>query len=178
MREKVLLFRHDILREPHFGRQGFTLSRTLHFRGARMNDFANSFLFSSLAKILAADIDEIEAVRFPCRPLAAYTAERSTALGRFRGQIGLPNLQEFKDALNDLVSENLSKVILDFAAVSLTKSIVGALIAFAAAMHGRGKRLYLYRPSHQVRAVLKDLGLTAFFSYLETEDDIIATLVV
>ena len=143
-----------------------------------MNEFTDSSLFGSLAKILAADIDQAEAGPFPCRPLAAHTAERSTALGRFRGQIGLPNLKEFKAALGDLVLDNLSKLILDLAAVSLSKSAVGALVGFAAAMHGRNKRLYLYRPSHQVRAVLKELGLTAFFSYLETEDDIVATLVV
>ena len=143
-----------------------------------MNEFADSSLFGSLAKILAEDIDQAEAGPFPCRPLAAHTAERSTALGRFKGQIGLPNLKEFKAALGDLVLDNLSKLILDLAAVSLSKSAVGALIGFAAAMHGRNKRLYLYRPSHQVRAVLKELGLTAFFSYLETEDDIVATLVV
>ena len=143
-----------------------------------MNEFADSSLFGSLAKILAADIDQAEGGPFPCRPLAAHTAERSTALGRFRGQIGLPNLKEFKAALGDLVLDNLSKLILDLAAVSLSKSAVGALIGFAAAMHGRNKRLYLYRPSPQVRAVLKELGLSAFFSYLETEDDIVATLVV
>ena len=143
-----------------------------------MNEFADSYLFGSLAKILAVDIDQAEAGPFPCRPLAAHTAERSTALGRFRGQIGLPNLKEFKAALGDLVLDNLSKLILDLAAVSLSKSAVGALIGFAAAMHGRNKRLYLYRPSPQVRAVLKELGLSAFFSYLETEDDIVATLVV
>ena len=143
-----------------------------------MNEFADSSLFGSLAKILAADIDQAEAGPFPCRPLAAHTAERSTALGRFRGQIGLPNLKEFKAALDDLVLDNLSKLVLDLAAVSLSKSAVGALMGFAAAMHGRNKRLYLYRPSPQVRAVLKELGLTAFFSYLETEDDIVATLVV
>ena len=143
-----------------------------------MKEFADSSLFGSLAKILAADIDQAEGGPFPCRPLAAHTAERSTALGRFRGQIGLPNLKEFKAALGDLVLDNLSKLILDLAAVSLSKSAVGTLIGFAAAMHGRNKRLYLYRPSPQVRAVLKELGLTAFFSYLETEDDIVATLVV
>ena len=144
-----------------------------------MNEFVDSTLFGALARILAADInEELEGVRFSCRPYAAYTSERNTSLGRFKGQIGLPNLKEFKTALDDLVSENLSKVILDLAAVSLSKSAVGALIGFAAAMHGRNKRLYLYRPSVQIRAVLKELGLTAFFSYLETEDDIIATLVV
>lgn len=143
-----------------------------------MNEFADSSLLGSVAQILAVDIDRAEAGPFSCRPLAAHTAERSTALGRFRGQIGLPNMTEFKAALGDLVFDNLSKLILDLGAASLSKSAVGALIGFAAAMHGRNKRLYLYRPSSQVRAVLKELGLTAFFSYLETEDDILATLVV
>ena len=144
-----------------------------------MNDFVNSTLFGAIARILAADInEEVDGVRFPCRPFAAQTAERSTSLGRFKGQIGLANQKEFKAALDDLVLEHRSKVILDFETVVLSKSAVGVLVGFAAAMHGRNKRLYLYRPAPQVRATLKELGLRAFFSYLETEDDIIATLVV
>lgn len=143
-----------------------------------MNEFIGTNLLGSLAAALAADIESAEAVRFPCRPLVALTAERNTALGRFKGQIGLPNLLEFKAALNDLAGSASSKIILDFASVALTKSAVGTLIAFAAAMHGLSKRLYLYRAAPQVRAVLKELGLTRFFSYLETEDDVIATLVV
>ncbi|MDR2488803.1 MAG: STAS domain-containing protein [Desulfovibrio sp.] len=143
-----------------------------------MNEFIDSPLLGALARVMVVDISsDFEGVRFPCRPLATYTAERNTALGRFKGQIGLPNLEEFRDALNDLMSKNISRIILDVAAVRLTKSAVGALIAFAAAMHGYNKRLYLYRSSAQLRAVLKELGVTAFFSYLETEDDIIATLV-
>ena len=144
-----------------------------------MNEFVDSTLFGALARILASDInEEAEGVRFPCRPYAAYTSERNTSLGRFKGQVGLPNLKEFKASLDDLVSENLSKVILDLASITLSKSAVGVLVGFAAAMHGRNKRLYLYRPSAQIRAMLKELGISAFFSYLDTEDDIIATLVV
>ena len=144
-----------------------------------MNDFVNSTLFGAIARILAADINEkVDGVRFPCRPFAAQTSERSTSLGRFKGQIGLADRKEFKAALDDLVLEHRSKVILDFEAVVLSRSAVGVLVGFAAAMHGRNKRLYVYRPAPQVRAILKELGLRAFFSYLETEDDIIATLVV
>ncbi len=144
-----------------------------------MNEFIDSTLFGSLAKTLTADInEEVTGMRFPCRPYAAYTSERNTSLGRFKGQVGLPSLKEFKAALDDLVSENLTKVIVDLANATLSKSAVGVLVGFAAAMHGRNKRLYLYRPSPQIRAVLKELSLSAFFSYLETEDDIIATLVV
>ena len=144
-----------------------------------MKNFINSCLLGELAKTMEANIVEVgDSTRFTCRPLAARTSERNTALGRFSGQIGLPDIKEFKAALDDLVTENLIKVILDFSAVALTKSAVGILVAFAASIHGRNKRLYLYRPSAQVRSVLKELGLTAFFSYLETEDDVLATLVV
>jgi anti-anti-sigma regulatory factor len=143
-----------------------------------MKEFVESPLLGSLARILTVDISaEIEGVRFSCRPLASYTSERNTVIGRFKGQIGLPDLREFQDALDDLMSKNISRIILDFAAVFLSKSAVGALIAFAAAVYGHNKRLYLYRPSPHLRAVLKELEVTAFFSYLETEDDIIAAIV-
>ena len=144
-----------------------------------MNEFVNSTLIGGVAKALTADIDaDAGSDRFPCRPFAARTSEGGTSLGRFKGQIGLSALGEFKNALDDLVTANLSKIILDLAAVSLTKSAVGVLVAFAASIHGRNKRLYLYRPSPQVRAVFKELGLTRYFSYLDAEDDLIATLVV
>lgn len=116
--------------------------------------------------------------RFRCRPLAAYSAERHTAYGLFSGQISLSVLPDFSAALHDLVTDALNKVILDFSNVSLTKSAVGTLVGFAAAMHGYNKRLYLFRCSPQVRAVLKELSLLRFFSFLESEDDIIAALVV
>jgi anti-anti-sigma regulatory factor len=144
-----------------------------------MREFVDSPLLGALARILLVDIThEPEGIRFPFRPLVAYTADRCTVLGRFKGQIGLLNQKTFEASLDDLVSENLSKIILDLAAVSLTKSVAATLIDFAAAMQGSNRRLYLYRPSGQVRALLKELGITAFFSYLESEDDIIATVVI
>ncbi len=144
-----------------------------------MKDFVSSYLLGDLARTLLADLnDPAWSPRFSCRPLSGRTADRDTAVGRFRGDIGLPNLAEFKEALDELVVDNLVKVILDFKDATLSRSAMGALVAFAATMHGRNKRLYLYRPSQQIRARLKELQLTSFFSYLETEDDIIATLVV
>jgi anti-anti-sigma regulatory factor len=116
--------------------------------------------------------------RFACRPLAAHSVERHTAYGVFSGQIGLSDMPDFSAAMHTLVTENLNKVILDFSGVTLTKSAVGSLVGFAAAMHGLNKRLYLFRCSPQVRAVLKELHLLPFFSFLESEDDIIAALAV
>lgn len=131
-----------------------------------------------LAKAMAIEpVDPYTGARFPCRPLVARSAERHTAFGIFTGQIGLSAVPEFTAALHDLSAENPLKIILDFSRLSLTKSAVGALVAFAAAVHGRNRRLYLYRVSAQIRGVLEKLNLTPFFSFLETEDDIITALV-
>ncbi|MDL2316597.1 STAS domain-containing protein [Desulfovibrio sp. OttesenSCG-928-A18] len=149
-----------------------------------MKDFVDSCLLGALAETMltrmpAEDTPPGEkAPRFACRPLAARSSERCTALGRFRGQIGLARTEEFKSALDDLVMENSSKIILDFAELGLTRSGVGVLVGFAASVQGRNKRLYIYRCSAQIREQLRELGLGGFFSFLESEDDVIATLVV
>ena len=148
-----------------------------------MQDFVDSPLLRDLAAVMDAPLlpsegDDARQQRFACRPLAAYTSERCTVLGRFTGQIGLARVAEFKAAMNDLVEENVRKVILDFSHIALTRSAVGALVVFAGAMHGRNKRLYLFRCSDQVLGLLRELGLSRFFSFLENEDDVIATLVV
>lgn len=144
-----------------------------------MLELANSLLLGDFAKALTISPASVaEKSRYACRPIAVCTAERNTCLGRFVGQIGLADVPEFEEALHDLATANPSKVILDLAEVSLTKSAVGALLSFAAAMHGHNKRLYLYRPSEQIQAVLKELDLTPFFNVLREENDVIATLVV
>lgn len=144
-----------------------------------MKEFLDSYLLRDFARAMLANMDDAaQTPRFACRPLAASTSERSTIIARFKGDIGLPNRQEFADALDDLYTDNPLKIILDFAEASLTRSALGILLGFAATAHGRNKRVYLYRPSEQMRALLWELGLSCFFTYLETEDDVIASLVV
>ncbi|MCL1939043.1 MAG: STAS domain-containing protein [Desulfovibrionaceae bacterium] len=143
-----------------------------------MRQPGRTVLAENLSKVLIVEpVDPYMGPRFPCRPLVAHSAEWHTTFGMFSGQIGLSAVPEFTAAMHDLFTENLSKVILDFAQLSLTKSAVGALVAFAAAMHGRNRRLYLYRASAQILGVLKELKLTPYFTFLAAEDDIIATLV-
>ena len=135
-------------------------------------------LTERLSKLLLVEpVDPYMGPRFPCRPLVARSAERHTVFCIFSGQIGLSAVPEFTAAMHELYTEGLAEAILDFSRLSLTKSAVGALVAFAASMHGRNKRLYLYAVSPQIRGVLKELSLDPYFSFLETEDDIIATLV-
>lgn len=143
-----------------------------------MNDFVDSPLLGSMAKALLADIDNVPVnALFPCRPLAAATAGGRTMLGRFKGDIYLSTNKEFKDALEDLARDGPQKIVLDLAKTALSKSAVGTLLSFAAEGHGRNSRLYLYRPSKQIRDALKGLGLLGFFSFLETEEDFMATLI-
>ena len=135
-------------------------------------------LAERLSKALIVEfVDPYMGPRFPCRPLVAHSAEKQTVYAIFSGQIGLSAVPEFAAAMHDLFTENLAEAILDFSQLSLTASATGALVSFGAAIHGRNKRLYLYRTSPQIRGMLKTLQLTSYFHFLETEDDVIATIV-
>ena len=142
-----------------------------------MKDFYDSPLLGDLAKVLDADITRTpEAALYPCRPLAAATAGNRTVLGRFRGTIALRDCKGFREALADLAKGNPQKIILDLAETALSKTAMGILVNFASDGHGRNNRLYLFRPSAQIRQVLKELNLAPFFSFLETDEDIMASL--
>jgi anti-anti-sigma regulatory factor len=142
-----------------------------------MDYFINADPLEKLADILTLDAVEYKVgSRYACRAFSAYGHERQTVFGRFQGHVALKDNPEFKAALYDLVSENVSRVILDFKDVLLSRSAVGVLVGFAASMHGRNKGLYLYRPSPQVRASLRELKLSPFFRILENEDEVTAGL--
>ncbi len=144
-----------------------------------MQSFIDSPLIGAFIRAHEADITaDYPDARYACCPIVGRTTEKDTALGRFRGTLSMRNLSEFTAALDDIVTENLMKAILDFQAATLSRSAFGVLVRFAATMHGRKKRLYIYRPSEQIRSSLADLGLADYFSYLESQDDILATLVV
>lgn len=123
-------------------------------------------------------LEEGRPLPYPCRSLVAHSLEHRTAFSVFSGQIGLADCELFREALQDLCTEQVHKIIVDFSALSLSKSAAGGLTAFAAFAHGQNKRLYLYAASPQIRALLQELELTPFFNYLEKEEDIIAALVV
>lgn len=114
---------------------------------------------------------------FACRRLTARSAEKRSVIAFFCNGIGLQCIDEFRAALHDLVSRETAKIFLDFSGATLSRTALGTLVAFAAAVHGNNKRLYLYRPSSQLRSELKKVGLSAFFPVLEQEDDIVASLV-
>lgn len=144
-----------------------------------MKEFFTSSLLGDIAKALAADIAKVpEASLFPCRPIAAATAGGRSVLGRFRGTIALGNCKEFEEALAELVKNHPHKVILDMAEVALSKTAMGILVNFAADGHGRNNRMYIFRPSEQIMLILGELDLHSFFSFLETEEDVMAALLI
>ena len=143
-----------------------------------MDTFTQINPLNSLRNALQKDLATIENPSHSCRPVALFLPEGSTSLGRFYGSVGLADMSAFQAALGDLVTESVLKIVLDLAEISLTRSAVGGLVAFAADIHGRNKRLYLYRTPQKLRAVLSELDIRSFFGFLETEEDIISTLAV
>jgi anti-anti-sigma regulatory factor len=143
-----------------------------------MKDFINSSLLGECARALTVDLADAPGGKFACCPVIARTRENSTVIGRFTGAIGLPQIGEFREALFSLTAEGMEKVILDFETVSLSRTAMGVLVAFTASIRGNDKRMYLYRASQEVRALLGELELTPFFYFLETEDDVLMALVV
>jgi anti-anti-sigma factor len=141
-----------------------------------MKDFAGSILLGDFARAFNTNLSSVKGPKFPCCPVVAQTKENSTIVGRFSGDIGLPQLAEFKQAMHSLIVGGLEKIVVDFASVNLTRTAVGALVNFAASVQGNNKKLYLYRPSRQVRDLLAELELTGFFAILENEDDILIRL--
>ncbi|MDL2279444.1 hypothetical protein LJC15_02110 [Desulfovibrio sp. OttesenSCG-928-G11] len=114
---------------------------------------------------------------FACRPLTARSTERHSVIAFFQNGIGLQCIDQFKSSLHDLLTQETAKIFLDFSSATLSRTALGTLMAFAAAVHGNNKRLYLYRPSAQLRSELKKVGLSDFFQVLDHEDDIVASLV-
>lgn len=141
-----------------------------------MDNFSHMNPLGSLRAALQLDLSEVRNPPHPCRPSALFLPEGSTAMGRFYGSIGLADQQAFMAALGSLVTDNALKIILDLGAASLTRSAVGTLVAFAADVYGRNKSLYLFRPAEKTRFILDELGISPFFSFLDTEDDVVATL--
>jgi anti-anti-sigma regulatory factor len=143
-----------------------------------MKDFINSSLLGECARALTQDLPAAGEGKFACCPIIARTRENSTVIGRFTGAIGLPQILEFREALFSLTMEGMEKIILDFETVALSRTAMGVLVAFAASIRGNDKRMYLYRASQEVRALLGELDLTPFFYFLETEDDVLMALAV
>jgi anti-anti-sigma regulatory factor len=150
-----------------------------HTAGNEMDYLMSGNPLGGLDDILTLDVKELRyGSQYACRAFLAYGSERRTVFACFHGNIGLGDTEEFKAALADSVSDETYKIILDCKDLYLSKSAVGALVAFAAAMSFSNTVLYLYSPSQQIRAVLQELDIQTFFRFLETEEEVAAGLLI
>lgn len=107
-----------------------------------------------------------------------YTAfgGRTVLLG-YSGNIGLSSMGAFKPTVFATLTGDSQQIILGLENVTqISRSALGALVDFAAAVLGRGKNLYLLAPPQSLIETLKELQLTFFFEVLKDQDALLCVL--
>lgn len=95
----------------------------------------------------------------------------------YHGSISLSGMDNFKPALFETLTGNSQQIIIGLEQVSdFSRSALGALVDFASAVLGRGKKLYLLSPPEGLMQSLKELQLTMFFEILQDQDDLLCIL--
>lgn len=98
-------------------------------------------------------------------------------LAVFKGSIGLPCIKRFSAALDDTLTGSVEQIVIDLSDVKkLSRTAVGELTNYAAAVLGRGKDLYLFKAPTAILQRLEELNLTEFFQRLTCDDDLINIL--
>ena len=151
-----------------------------HYRQkALMDNFAGMDLIGLFNKVINTNLDDLpEKDALSTCPIMAQSLEKSVVIARFSGSIGLDKLAEFSATLNNLITDSVMRVILDFSSSSISRTALGALISFAAAMHGRNKRLYIYKPGEKLLVDLAELELKGYFVFLRSQEEALLKLVV
>lgn len=95
----------------------------------------------------------------------------------YSGNISLFSMAMFKPSAFATLTGNSQQVVVCLENVSeFSRSALGALVDFAAAVLGRGKNLYLLAPPPGLVNTLKELQLTMFFDILEDQDELMCVL--
>lgn len=98
-------------------------------------------------------------------------------LANCSGAISLSVTDNFKSALFEVLTGDARQIVIGLESVTeVSRSALGALVDFASAVLGRGKRLYLLSPPEGLRRTLKELQLTMFFEILPDQDDLLCVL--
>ena len=90
----------------------------------------------------------------------------------FNGEITLEVTADLKNEIEQALEGQTYKVLVfDLAGVNfMDSSGIGFLVAQNTKVKGGGKRMYLYRPSAQVKKTLDLVQLSNFFQIIEDED--------
>lgn len=115
-------------------------------------------------------------------PFAEFGSCLPTVFSAFNGKvvfacysqyIGLPCIDRFSHSLEKLLTKEVEIIILSLKDVKkLSRTAVGCLVDFAAGVLGRGKKLYLYKPSPVLEERFRALQLMTFFKTLHSDDAI------
>lgn len=94
----------------------------------------------------------------------------------FCGEITLEVTTQLKNEMDVTLKQNgFNNLVVDLADISfMDSSGIGFLVALNTKILGLNKKMYLYRPSPQVRKTLSLVQLATFFQILEDEDDLLA----
>lgn len=97
---------------------------------------------------------------------------------RFNGEITLEITSTLKQQITEALAEDDADILVfDLSEVTfMDSSGIGFLVARNTAYKGSGKKMYLFKPSTQVRKTLDLVQLSSFFDILDTEDDLVAVL--
>ena len=95
----------------------------------------------------------------------------------YSGLLSQARLNYFKPSLFGILTGNTQQIVIDLEEVhGVSQSTLGVLVDFAAAVLGRGKKMYLFSPPTDLLNILDNLQLGCFFEILPAEEDVINIL--
>lgn len=98
-------------------------------------------------------------------------------LVNYSGNIGLAVLDKFHNSLFEALSGEMQKTVICLEHITnLSRSALGAMVDFASAVLGRGKKLYLLSPPQELLQVLHDLQLTMLFEILHDQSELLCIM--
>lgn len=139
--------------------------------------FKNDIL-NEIFSIKLPSADKIASSAVPETLPSVYTAfDGRVVLMKYSGSLSLANMGAFKTVLFDTLAGEVEQVIIGLENVpEISRSALGVLVDYAAAVLGRGKHLYLLSPPASLLETLDELQLNMFFEVLSTHNDMLCIL--
>ncbi len=99
----------------------------------------------------------------------------STLLVTFSGEITLEITTDLKVRIDEAIkSGEFGSLVVDLSEITfMDSSGIGFLVAMNTKVMGMGKKMFLLKPSAQVRKTLELVQLSNFFQILDNEDELL-----
>jgi anti-anti-sigma regulatory factor len=137
-----------------------------------------SFFNSEILNDLFQQISPASAPPETERPPLVFSAfNGQVVLVQYSGILSLARLHSFKPMLFSTLTGGSRQIIVDLRQVTeVSRSTLGAMVDFAAAILGRNKKMHLFSPPAALLDDLTQLQLRSFFDILNTEEELIDIL--